>query len=367
MSIWGLLFSFNGRIPRKTYWWTMLTLMVVGMAAMAGAAFHFTGDPLSKVIWLQPVDQINVWGPIWGVYMAVMLWPGLAVTIKRWHDRNRPAWAYLLPYTTFLIPWGRKLTGHGPTSIDLADPNWYTNPALHQPVDQIIGAAIGLIAFYLLIELGFLEGTNGANRYGADPLPPRPAKGWAGFGGRMFGLRGRIGRSGWWYGLLMTFVILIVVLAIGTGLMAFVLPITNPEALKEIGDKMMSDPKWIEAPENMQKLQSIMAAGMLFMVLLIIPFWNIIAISVKRLHDQGRTGAWVLLPITTFFIALVSPSVTALVMMAGSETTPSNPEMIGLVTLGAWGLYGLVVLWCFIQYGMFGSDAGPNRFGEPRA
>ena len=57
------------------------------------------------------------------IIMLVLLWPSLAVQIKRWHDRDKSGWWQLIS----LVP--------------IAGPIW---------------------AF---IELGFLPGTSGANRY----------------------------------------------------------------------------------------------------------------------------------------------------------------------------------------------------------
>ena len=278
MGIWGLLFSFNGRIPRKTYWLATLIIVAIGMAAVAGAAFYLTGDALSPIIWAQPQEKINVWGPVWGVYVLVILWPALAIAIKRWHDRNRPAWAYLLIYLIFLAPLALKFAGHYPTEADLEAVKSMGNPDFLLTSEQtsklataaILGLVIGVLAFYVTIELGFLEGTNGPNRYGQDPLPPRPAKAWAGFGGRMFGLRGRIGRSGWWYGLLMTFIILTLVMAASAGMFYAVFPFQDETMMKNMGD-----PQWVQSPEGMQQLKAIGAAGVLSTVLLFMPFWNL--------------------------------------------------------------------------------------------
>ncbi|OAD23398.1 membrane protein containing DUF805 [Candidatus Thiomargarita nelsonii] len=58
----------------------------------------------------------------------ILLWPGLATQVKRWHDRNKSGWWVLIN----LIP------------------------------------IIGWI--WALIEVGFLPGTKGNNRFGSDPL-----------------------------------------------------------------------------------------------------------------------------------------------------------------------------------------------------
>jgi uncharacterized membrane protein YhaH (DUF805 family) len=58
-----------------------------------------------------------------------LLWPSVAIAIKRWHDRGKSGWWMLI----FFVP--------------------------------IVGWIWGGI------ELGFLKGTDGPNEYGPDPLP----------------------------------------------------------------------------------------------------------------------------------------------------------------------------------------------------
>jgi uncharacterized membrane protein YhaH (DUF805 family) len=61
------------------------------------------------------------------VLQVLLIWPSLAVSAKRWHDRDKSAWWILVG----LIP--------------------------------IIGN------IWILIENGFLRGTEGSNRFGDDP------------------------------------------------------------------------------------------------------------------------------------------------------------------------------------------------------
>jgi uncharacterized membrane protein YhaH (DUF805 family) len=63
-----------------------------------------------------------------GILILITLWPALAIYTKRWHDRDKSGWWTLIIF----IP--------------------------------IIGS------IWLLVELGFLRGTDGPNRFGDDPL-----------------------------------------------------------------------------------------------------------------------------------------------------------------------------------------------------
>jgi uncharacterized membrane protein YhaH (DUF805 family) len=103
------LFSFKGRINRKSYWIFHLFIFLGGM--ILGL---FARSP-------EDVDRLQLMFMIW------IFWPSLAVQAKRWHDRNKSAWWILINF------------------IPIAGPIW------------------------ALIENGFLPGTPGPNRFGPAP------------------------------------------------------------------------------------------------------------------------------------------------------------------------------------------------------
>ena len=73
MSIKELLFSFQGRIGRKTYWvWNIIYyIMILGFGAGISKLF-----PAFSYILLP-------------IFLLILLIPDLAITTKRWHDRNK--------------------------------------------------------------------------------------------------------------------------------------------------------------------------------------------------------------------------------------------------------------------------------------
>lgn len=110
MTVQQILFSFQGRIPRKTYW-------IWGFLALLG--FLLFGTFLLGILGVnESVAAI--------VLNLAVLWPAFAVSIKRWHDRDKSGWWVLIN----LIPF--------------------------------VGA------IWSLIENGFLRGTVGPNRFGED-------------------------------------------------------------------------------------------------------------------------------------------------------------------------------------------------------
>ncbi len=129
MSFAAKLFSFHGRIGRPD-WWLLSLLIAAVQAALFFAIFvgmwsaeeaSAAAGPLGKPTG-PSVAMLLTW---WAAPALVGLWPGLAVQVKRWHDRDKGAVWLLINF----IPW--------------LGPLW---------------------AF---VELGCLPGTPGANRFGA--------------------------------------------------------------------------------------------------------------------------------------------------------------------------------------------------------
>lgn len=114
-----LLTSFDGRINRAKFWAAIGIFIVIGIVGMLidmllGTTINMGGDA-----------QVGIVGLI--VSLASIYF-ALAVYAKRWHDRGKSGWWTLIA----LVPF--------------------------------IGA------IWILVELGILEGTRGANQYGPDPL-----------------------------------------------------------------------------------------------------------------------------------------------------------------------------------------------------
>ncbi len=107
-----LYFDLRGRLSRRQFWLHGV-LALVGVALGAHALLGIARVPPRTADVL-----VNL----------LLLWPALAVSVKRWHDRDRSGWWVLLN----LVP----LAG------------W----------------------LWALVDNGFVRGTRGPSRYGADPL-----------------------------------------------------------------------------------------------------------------------------------------------------------------------------------------------------
>jgi uncharacterized membrane protein YhaH (DUF805 family) len=92
------------------------------LGATGGSAYLTATDPTMVM------QSMSSTGFIPLIIFIPLLWIGLAVNVKRWHDRDKSGWWILIN----LVP--------------------------------VIGG------LWSLIETGFLPGTRGSNRFGPDPL-----------------------------------------------------------------------------------------------------------------------------------------------------------------------------------------------------
>jgi len=105
--------QFNGRSRRKEYWMFLLFNTIISYALQF--VDHFISD--------SPLGFLS------GIYSLAVILPSLAVGIRRLHDVNKSGWYYLL----LLLP---------------------------------------IIGWIWLIILLATDGTQGPNKYGADPKNP---------------------------------------------------------------------------------------------------------------------------------------------------------------------------------------------------
>lgn len=80
MSLIDLLFRFHGRVGRGT-WWRWAVAMPLGMGLYLTV--------LLRVVGLPPTTTDTI-------VNLLLCWPVIAVSVKRWHDRDkRAAWVLL--------------------------------------------------------------------------------------------------------------------------------------------------------------------------------------------------------------------------------------------------------------------------------
>jgi len=185
----GQWFSFSGRIGRKTFWLGyVLPLFVAGIVAnVLDVALGLAPAPTADAV---PADATQV-APLGGLVSLLSIWPMLAGSIKRLHDRNRSGWwiggFYLVGAVAGVVAF---LTVAAATGGMFAYRDRSVAPegvAGVMLVMIVAGLVIAAYGIWLLVETGFLRGTAGPNRFGQDPLggpgapqwqPGMPAQGW---------------------------------------------------------------------------------------------------------------------------------------------------------------------------------------------
>ena len=128
-----LFLGFSGRIGRAVYWIALLVVGVAQFLAIWGLIVLATPG-LESLIPSDGVINEEILNELWMrlvvpglIICGIFLYPTYAITTKRWHDRDKSGWWSLIGF----IP--------------------------------IIGG------LWMLIECGFLGGTDGSNSFGPDP------------------------------------------------------------------------------------------------------------------------------------------------------------------------------------------------------
>lgn len=137
--------DFSGRSRRKEYWSFLLLNFVVYFVC---AALMIAGG-FSMAAMTNPGEAASVKAPgagfflgagIFGIYFLAILIPSIAVTVRRFHDRNMSGWFFLLFLVLSLIPF------------------------------------VGFLVSLGMLVLMCLEGTRGPNKFGPDPKDPTRAE-----------------------------------------------------------------------------------------------------------------------------------------------------------------------------------------------
>lgn len=125
-TLWNILFSFQGRIPRRTYW-LWLIAPVVMLVLIVGLTAPLLEQAPAAVGPETPPVRSSMSELLFLALLIPLFWIRLAVSVKRWHDLGKSGWWYLIG----LIP--------------------------------LVGG------IWVLIECGCTRGNFGPNQYGDDP------------------------------------------------------------------------------------------------------------------------------------------------------------------------------------------------------
>jgi uncharacterized membrane protein YhaH (DUF805 family) len=158
-------FSFEGRAPRSEYWLFIgISIGYVFLMEIVVPSLVRSSGPEVSVEILPVVGFPRSGGPFEFLLFVLSLplyWPALAIGVRRLHDRNKGSeWAWLL----LGVPMLAKLT------MVLLDMGRMNLGIFRYPYFLILTASVA-VSVWALVELGFLRGTEGDNRFGPDPLP----------------------------------------------------------------------------------------------------------------------------------------------------------------------------------------------------
>jgi uncharacterized membrane protein YhaH (DUF805 family) len=153
----------------------------------------------------------------------------------------------------------------------------------------------------------------------------------------LFSFKGRIQRLYWW------------VATIAVGAAAGAITGILEVAAKASGHSVVN-------PDT-QQFEATGLFGIVVLLVGLVNLWINFALSVKRLHDRGRSGWWLVWQ--TLILAV------AAVLVVVAIAVPKEQAPVWWVLASVVGVVALAVsIWLFVEIGCLRGTQGPNRFGE---
>ncbi|WP_395651809.1 DUF805 domain-containing protein [Brevundimonas sp.] len=147
------LFSAQGRIRRSEWWLFTIGLGILSVVLTFGITGLVIGwDDLASSV--EPGADWRALAIRYGIAL-LFLWPLMAVSLRRAHDRNGSGWVVVLAWVLNL---GGEIAA------------FFVTPGSSEELLVFpVYLVSGVLGLFLLITLGFLDGTQGPNRYGPSP------------------------------------------------------------------------------------------------------------------------------------------------------------------------------------------------------
>ena len=166
MTLRDKIFSFDGRLRRQDYWGISIALGLMVFALTEIVMFAVFGpDYCLFTSGLAAVDRRAADGWPYAVQTlisATTIWPNLAMSAKRAHDRDKSA---KLIVTLLVILWLY-------TFAQVPLTGWMATLAT-TPSGMAVYVGISLlslaVSLYTFVVIGCLDGTAGPNRFGPSP------------------------------------------------------------------------------------------------------------------------------------------------------------------------------------------------------
>ena len=141
------MFSFNGRLRRQHFWISWLILLGAGI--------------------------VLGWIPIIGTLISIaLIWPGVAIQVKRLHDMGKTGWFAVIPWVANVIGFFMIISAVGmaiftnPQAFESEDP-----AAMMSMFGSMMGgfAVMGLVGLAFLLWIGITDSQRGDNKFGPNP------------------------------------------------------------------------------------------------------------------------------------------------------------------------------------------------------
>lgn len=147
MSLFELLFSFSGRIGRRSWWIGFAIGCAAGLVGTLALdpGLLFADRPRA------PHANLALWNLAWVIPMT-------AITVKRFNDRDRPQWI------------GYAVGAVGIALIVAEQMGFMVDPDRATRGERALFWVTAAAMLAALIDNALLKGTPGPNRYGRDPI-----------------------------------------------------------------------------------------------------------------------------------------------------------------------------------------------------
>lgn len=136
------IFALSGRASRLDYWRTQ-----AGLALATALVLTLTVLATQAGGWLGVVPCL--------LFLPVLA-AGVCVAVRRLHDRGKPAWWMVV----FAV---------GPYALSGLASGLYAGDSVLILAAPLLALAALALSIWAWVELGFLRGTRGDNRYGVEP------------------------------------------------------------------------------------------------------------------------------------------------------------------------------------------------------
>lgn len=149
-----LFLSFDGRISRKPFWIGALGIIVASAVSVFVLQGLF-GLPGRQLVYASMAVSL------------ILVWPIIAISTKRLHDRDKPAtfWLVIFFGPSFVANIMRDF------EVDYTVISLEGKQVLYAGNIALFITVIALVTgIWALIELGLLKGNASENSYGPDPL-----------------------------------------------------------------------------------------------------------------------------------------------------------------------------------------------------